>query len=304
MIFKLLKKYRLLYVLICVVGFVAVLIGCTERNISPLETSSGTYSIYGMLSLDDSTHYIRIRDVTIPFLSDSAKRIDASVTIEDLQEGSTQQLHDSLVSFSGNYAHLFIFKKKLQPKSAYKLTVRRSDGTTVTSTATTPDITEVELSKKPEDDGRTVIDCTESVFFTYKNVRKPEWILMEVGFEYEGKIHWARIKDVAQMKYRDNTDEMFVRMSPRNLLFEVFPETHWIPHGNDPLLGIPLVRCFQLDSRLVRIRYIHFGPEWYLIDEERIGPVNTLDSPDITGGLGFFGAYRRDSFEFYIGNLH
>jgi len=284
-------------------GAIALLLaGCGDRSINPLETSSGTYSIYGTLSLDQSTNYIRVRDVTIPFLSDSAKNLDAIVTFEDLQEETSTELEGYPVEFSGNFAHIFTLNWQLQPRRAYRLSVERSDGVSASSTATTPGITEVELSKEPEDDGRVVADCTEPVTFTYKNVKEPEWVLMEVGFEYQQELHWARIVDVAQLKYKEDSDQMFVRLSPRNLLFEVFPETHWIEHGGDPLLGLPLVRCFQLDTNLVRIRYTHFGPEWIRIDEARRGPVGTLESPDIEGGLGFLGAYRKGSFVFYIGN--
>jgi hypothetical protein len=282
--------------------FVLLIAGCSDRSISPLETSSGTYSVYGALSLDRATNYIRVRNVTIPFLSDSARRLDATVTFEDLQQETSTELEGYPVDFSGNFAHIFTLNWQMQPRRAYRLSVERSDGLTVTSTATTPGITEVELSKPPEDDGRVVADCTEPITFTYKNVKEPEWVLMEVGFEYQEELHWARIIDVAELKYKENADQMFVRMSPRNLLFEVFPLPHWIEHGNDPLLGLPLVRCFQLDTNLVRIRYIHFGPEWYQIDEERRGPVGTLESPDIEGGLGFLGAYHKGSFVFYIGD--
>lgn len=283
--------------------FALLLAGCGERSIiNPLETSSGTYSVYGALSMDQATNYIRVRDVTVPFLSDSAQRLDATVTFEDLQEPAGTELEGYPVDFSGNYAHIFTLNWQLQPRRAYKLTVERSDGVSVSSTATTPGITEVELSKPPEDDGRVVADCTEPIIFTYKNVKYPEWVLMEVGFEYRQELHWARIIDVAELKYNVGSDEMFVRMSPRNLLFEVFPEPHWIEHGGDPLLGTPLVGCSDLDTNLVRIRYTHFGPEWYLIDEARRGPVNTLESPDIEGGLGFLGAYREGSFIFYIGD--
>lgn len=295
-------SYRQVAILFLAGAAALLLAGCSERSINPLETSSGTYSVYGALSMDQATNYIRVRDVTVPFLSDSAQRLDATVIFEDLQQPAGTELEGYPVDFSGNFAHIFTLNWQLQPRRAYKLSVERSDGLTVTSTATTPGITKVELSKPPDADARVVADCTEPITFTYKNVKDPEWVLMEVGFEYQQELHWARIKDVAELKYKEDSDQMFVRMSPRNLLFEVFPETHWIEHGGDPLLGIPLVRCFQLDTNLVRIRYTHFGPEWVRIDEERRGPLNTLESPDIEGGLGFLGAYRKGSFVFYIGD--
>lgn len=274
--------------------------GCDERSISPLEESSGTYSVYGALSIDQTPNFVRVRDVTVPFLSDSAQTLDATVIFEDLQEGTSTILEDSVVNFGGNYTHNFIVEQQLEPDRSYRLTVERSDGTTVTSTATTPAITEVELSEPPGPDGEVMVGCTIQMTFNYKNVVEPERIRMEVGFQYQGEVHWAEVEKVAQLEHRDDSDVMFVRMSPRNLLVEVFPPPGIDNPALDPRFLSPTVNCGQLDTNRVRIRYDHFGTEWDNIDRSR-GPLNPLESLDVEGGLGFLGAYRSGSFDFYIG---
>lgn len=277
-----------------------VVSGCDERSISPLEESSGTYSVYGALSIDQTPNYIRIRDLTVPFLSDSARTLDAEVTFEDLQEGTTTTLRDSVVNFGGNYTHNFIVDQQLEPDRSYQLTVERSDGTTVTSMATTPEITEVVLSETPRPNGDVVLGCTVQMTFSYRNVVEPESIRMEVGFQYQGQVHWAEVGKVAQLEHKEGADEMFVRMSPRNLLVEVFPPPGIDNPSINPRFLSPTVNCNQLDTNMVRIRYDHFGPEWDNINRER-GPINPLESMDVEGGLGFLGAFRSGSFNFFIG---
>lgn len=281
---------------LAILSATALLTGCDERSISPLEESGGVYSVYGALSLDESTNYIRIRDLSIPFLSDSAKNLDAEVVFEDLQAGTSTMLDDTVVNFSGNYAHNFILDQELEPESTYRLTVNRSDGESVTSLATTPAITDVSMSVSDTPDP---IDCSVSITFTYANVKDIEDIRMEIGFSYQGGVHWSEIGKVDQLRHRDNADEMYLTLNTQQLMVEVFPPPAIDNPGINPLFLLPTVRCNQLDSGTVRIRYLHFGPEWDSINQER-GPLNPLESLDIEGGLGFLGAYRTDSYTYEI----
>lgn len=273
--------------------------GCEDRNISPFEENSSTYSIYGAMELDTIPNYIRVKDVTIPFLSDSAKNIDAKVTFEDLHEGTSTVLRDTVVNFSGNYTHNFIVEQQLKPDNTYKLTVEGPDGETATSTATTPSVTEVELSigdqELPED---FEVPCRQEMTFTYKNVPEPESIRMDIGFKYAGKYQWAEVGFVDQLRHADDSDEMFLTLSPHQLLIEVFPPPGSI-EGRDPRYLNPSVSCRQLDSKEVRVQYFHFGPEWESVNKET-GPTDPTKSPDIEDGLGFLGAYHTGEYSFEI----
>lgn len=273
---------------------------CEDRSISPLEESSGTYSVYGVLDIGKDPNYIRVRDLTVPFLTDSAKNLDAVVTFEDLAAGTESTLRDTVVNFSGNITHNFIVEQQLQPDQAYMLTVERSDGVRVTSTAYTPGVTVVELSERPNQNGDINVGCFAPLTFTFKNVVEPEFVRMEVGFLYEGTTHWAEVGKVAQLEHVAGRDETTVTMTPTNLLVEVFPPGGIDNPALNPRFLTPTVRCDELDSDLVRLRYIHFGPEWASIDEQKVGALNPLESPVINDGLGFLGALRRGAFSFNI----
>lgn len=272
--------------------------GCDERSISPLEESTGTYSVYGAVNIANAPNYIRVKDLTVPFLSELAEDLDATVTLEDLDTGTSTELEDTVVVFSGNITHNFIVEQQLETDRSYKLTVEGSDGTTVSSTVTTPAATEVQLSKFPNLDGDIVTSCSDQIRFTYNNVRQPESIRMEVGFLYEGSVQWSEIGKVAQLEYAQNGDKMFIEMSLNNLLVEVFPPTGIDNPGLNPRFLLPTVRCDELDTREAWFRYKHLGAEWASIDERLQGPLNPLESPVIENGLGFFGTFRPGEFSF------
>lgn len=294
---KIESYYPFLFIILTLIT--GILAGCEDRNISPFEESSGAYSIYGALEISKIPNYIRVKNVKMPFLSDSAKTMDAKVIFEDLQEGTRTELRDTVVNFSGNYTHNFIVNQQLEHEKKYKLTVEGPDGETVTSTATTPSITEVVLSTGENTLSEDhEVACREELTFTYKNVPEPESVRMDIGFKHNGKYHWDEVGFVDQLKHADNADEMFLTLSPRQLLVEVFPPPGTLA-GRDPRFLSPTVKCDELDSKEVRVEYIHFGPEWDNIKGES-GPTNPTESLDVENGLGFLGAYRKGTFTFDI----
>lgn len=121
---------------------------------------------------------------------------------------------------------------------------------------------------------------------------------MKVGFHHGGEIHWSEIGLVSQLKRNENADEMVVTLSPRNLLVDVFPPSRIIS-TTDPRNIMPTVLCHQLDSNKVQIRYTHYGPEWDIYSPGFF-PIDPLEWQDVEGGLGFLGAFRRDSITFTI----
>ncbi|NGP87282.1 hypothetical protein [Fodinibius halophilus] len=284
------SKYPFIFILFT---FTCILfVGCEDRNISPFEEKTGTYSMYGALKIDDSPNYIRVKNLNTPFLSKKAKSLDAKVTFEDLQTGSRNILEDTVVNFSGHYTHNFIVKQKMDPASTYKVTVDgKAAEEPITSTITTPDITQISLSDPDS------VACTQQITFNYKNVPDPESIRMKIGFKYKGQYKWSEVGKVDQVKHRENTDEMYLTLSTRQLLVEVFPPPEIGNRNVNPLYLNPTVSCNQLDSKTVRVKYLHFGPDWEHANGG-YGPENPLQSPDIDGGLGFVGAYREGTFTY------
>lgn len=284
-----LKKFapiQLLLILLVGIGFNS----CKERAINAFEDEQGIFSVYGALEVGNDRNVIRVRNLLEPFSADSAFPFDAAVTFTDLQTGETSQLRDSVVSFEVGKTHNFILEEELELDSKYQITVERADdGASATSIATTPGLTDASFF--PQE----FILCETNIEFRFNNVEPTEFVQMEVGAVYQNELHWAPMKIVGKIEYDNQLDIMKVIMSPRNLLVEVFPPV--LPDNPyfDPFTLFPTVSCDQLDSNEIMIRYKHFGPEWQPGLTIENGSID-IESGDIENGLGFFGAYRVDSF--------
>lgn len=293
--FKEVTKYTPVILLALLTGM--SFISCQERSIDPFEDEQGVYSVYGALKVGEPTNYIRVRDLLQPFSTDSSFQMDATVTFTDLATGESAQLRDTVVNFSGNETHNYILNKELELDTQYQITVEGTDGRSVTSIATAPGLTDAE--HLPNDE---FVFCETAINFTFANVHPPEFVQMEIGAEYGGTTHWAPMEVVGNIEYNSAEDHMFVRMSPRNLLVEIFtPILPDNPYFNRYLL-FPTVGCHQLDSNIIQIRYTHFGPEWGIGQPQENGPID-IESGLIENGLGFFGAYRTDTLQVHFSDL-
>lgn len=272
--------------LITIAGFTAC-----ERSLDPFENDQGIYSVYGALEVGKPQNIIRVRNLREPFRADSVFPFDATVTFQDLQTGETTQLRDTVVNFEAGRTHNFILNQELKLDSQYQITVERSDGEQVTSVATTPALTEASYFPAQ------FINCETKIDFRFRNVEQSELIQMEIGATYRGDVHWAEMDLVSKVEYDSQLEVHRVQMSPRNLLVEVF--TPVLPDNPyyDPYTLFPTVGCNELDNNTIMIRYKHYGPEWQTGRPIEEGEIDT-DSGDVENGLGFFGAYRVDTFSF------
>lgn len=288
------QKFKLFSgVLLILCGVSLLWVGCIDQTIEPFEDEEGIFSVYGFLEVKEKPNFVRVKDLSVPFDAIDQIYLDAMVTFEDLDRGTSVVLEDSVVQFGQNITHNFIIDEKIRPNGGYRITVERSDGKKVESLATAPGITEVHA--EPIDD----VDCEQQIDFTFSNVPDPEQVQMEVGFFHENQMRWQEIGIVAQLE-RTGEDELFVHMSPRNLLVEVFTPNLEGEDGRPipPRFLMPTVSCNELQSNEAQIRFIHFGPEWAAIKPVR--PPEPTNILDVTNGLGFFGAIHRDSFTFTI----
>jgi hypothetical protein len=282
------KTFLSVLFLVIIVGFTAC-----ERSVEPFEEDQGIYSVYGALKVGAQSNIIRVRNLLEPFRADSSIPFDATVTFQDLQTGNSTQLRDSVVNFEVGRTHNFILDEQLELDSQYQITVERSDGEQVTSIATTPALTEVSYAPFQ------FINCETQIDFRFDNVKQSELVEMEVGATYQGDLHWSEMDLVGEIEYDPQLDIHRVEMSPRNLLVEVF--TPVLPDNPyfDPYTLFPTVGCDELDNNTILIRYKHFGPEWQTGRPIEDGRIDT-DSGDVENGLGFFGAYRMDTFSFQL----
>ncbi|CAN5222375.1 hypothetical protein BH23BAC3_BH23BAC3_15430 [soil metagenome] len=280
-----LKSCSLIYCLI-------FLSACDEQTVDPIEDDSGIYSFYGTLQVGKSPNYVRVRNLNEPFLADS-DFFDGTVTFENLQTGIVSTLRDTVVAFGQNFTHNFIIEDDILHDTSYLLKAERSDGFQSQSIAKTPNITEVNLSPS------TNITCRTDIEFVFGNVVAPERIGMKISAEYNGDTHTNTLFIfIEELTSIDGSDEVRIRLSPHNLLVEVF--TPILPDNPsfDPYRLNPTVGCGQLDTNEIQITYIHYGPEWSIGSPFR-GPIDT-ESGDVKDGLGFFGAYSEETFTITI----
>lgn len=270
-----------------------LLVGCQDPSIDPFEEDKGIFSVYGTLEVGESTHVIRIKDLSVPFESDKDLTFNGEVIFEDLSEGVTKSLEDSLVRFGQNVTHNFILDHEIKHRGEYRITVEREDGQIVESNATAPRKTIAEA------DPAENVECEDQINFTYSNVPEPEQVIMEVGFLYDDRMRWSEIGIVAQLQ-RTDAEELSVEMSPRNLLVEVFTPSLEDETGRPipPRLLMPTVSCHELQSNTVYIRYMHLGEEWKRIHPIR--PPEPTEVGDVINGLGFMGSFYRNTITFSL----
>ena len=267
---------------------------CNDRTIDPYEGEESIYSMYGALEVGKTPNYIRIKDLQIPFNQEDPSGLDATVRFENLENGTTTILKDTVVSFSGNVTHNYIVEESIQPREEYRITAERSDGAIVQTIANAPHVTEV-VAVPIEN-----VDCERQIEFMFKNVPAPEQVVMEVGFFHNNQMLWNQVSIVDQLKRVEETDQFYISLSPRNLLVEVFTPRLDGEDGRPipPRFLLPTVKCHELQSNVATIRYTHLGPEWEAV--KPIYPVNPDDIMDVENGLGFVGAYSQDIFTITI----
>lgn len=267
-----------------------VLTSCDDQTLDPIEEDSGLYSFYGTLEVGKSPNVVRIRNSNEPFLSPSDS-FDGTVTFEDLETGEVTTLRDSVVEFSGNFTHNFIIENEIEHNREYLLTATRSDGETVRSVASTPGSTEILFM--PDES----INCETAVDFRFQNVVNPETVQIEIQvFHNDQDVSAPLSVFIDELDYSNNDNEMRMVLSPRNLLVEVFtPILPDNPNFN-PFNLFPTINCNDLQVREITIEYTHFGSEWSVGRPGR-GLID-FESGDVENGIGFFGAYHRDSFSF------
>jgi len=277
---------RFILILICILA-VLLCSSCEENTINPIEDDRGIFSFYGYLEVGQTPNYVRIRNIDEPFLSD-IDSLDGVVTFENMESGETFTLRDTTINFSGNRTHNYIIEEQIHYDTTYLLVAERSDGLISTSKVKTPEQTELILSPSEN------VQCLNDINFTFKNVAYPEQIHFTITATYQGINHTGDLEVFAdELERIEDSDEMRIRLSPSNLLVEVF--TPILPDNPffDPFRLFPTVSCSQLDTPLLEITYTHYGAEWATAKPFG-GTINT-DSGVVENGLGFFGTFVRET---------
>lgn len=248
--------------------------GC-DNTIEPYEDEQTHFSIYGYLDLTETSHYIRVKDVSRALIADSTRDFDADVFFENLETGEIRQLESEVLEEDGMYLYNYPVHKELSPETTYRVLVEDQDGRSSSATATTPE--EIDVSIEPV--GR---NCTTDVVTLLPEVEDSNQVDFFVGFEYKQQRHW--IRNIVHINENENG---YVEFAPQMILNLAFIEDF---EPGDTVWGEPPVQCSDLNDNRFWIRFTHYGPDW--AGYER--PVSPLESMDVKDGLGFFGAFQQE----------
>ncbi|MFB6285686.1 MAG: hypothetical protein ABEK03_03800 [Candidatus Bipolaricaulia bacterium] len=261
--------------LCCIVLSMAFWSGC-DNSVNILDRETGLYSIHGALDMYREVNHIRVKALNAPLVADSTRTLDATVTLEDLQTGTTEMLTDSVVRFENVYTHNFRVTTDIRPDTKYRVTVEHPDGRTAQATATTPVIAEQTVSPK-------TVGCRDFVLIAFEPVASSARIDPVVAAEYGGSRNST--SELRPRRSQSSPDRVFLRFTPQQALNAIFGEE------NPPSLE-PKVRCDQLDTNRLYVRYAHLGPDF--------SGDTPSDSLDLTGEIGQFGGFYRDSLSVRI----
>jgi hypothetical protein len=253
-------------------GFLLVA-GC-DTSVQPFAEDRGLYSVYGLFTLSQDTHFVRVRSLNDPPADDSVRPLDATVTLENRTTGRTEMLEDSVVVFEGEPTHNFRVTQAIQPGASYRLTVERSDGRATRADLTMPPVTQVQV------DPDSVLPCATSARLTFENVPAPRFVEVSARLVVDEEIHWVSLGPA-----RPNPGgRLVIGYGASSLVSKVVPQQVL------DAIGDPRAYCQLLDDKELRIAYTHYGPDWPA-DSIRTDPTaSTVDN-----GLGFFGGLRRDT---------
>jgi len=282
--------------------FFGIVLSCdTNRYINPFEDDIGSYSVYGAIELGGDNNIIRIRNVSIPFLADSGSGYDnINVSLREVDSGREISLRDTIVNYNGNYTVNYLIGEELQARITYDFSIIYDDGNEVNSVFTMPGVTRHRINQN------TIVNCYHPIRFTWDNVIAPEYILVEVGVNYQGQTYWGEVERIDEPDRVPGANSMDMVLTVRQLLVDIFPP----PIGGEGATSIPVelwsptVECNELDNNEIYIRYIHFGPDWEQFEETDYYIFDFLDSGEIENGIGFLGGIRRDSYRFEVQTLN
>lgn len=257
--------------------FLLAFSGC-DNSLDPLDEERGGYSIYGYLNLYKDVNYIRVKNLNTSIDQDTTSEIDAEVTFENLENGLTQTLEDTIVEFDGLKTHNFQTTLDINPETKYRVKVERADGRITTATATAPAIAERDLIPKQA-------DCMTYFHLSFEPVLSEFDIIVDFGFHYNTETYWVRANEFLH----ESENKATISVTPFRILEDVFgvgiPPQNWQYNEGE-------IFCHELDDDIFEVRYTHYGPD--LFD-------NTIsDTLQIPGGAGRFGALYRDYFTFEI----
>jgi|AntRauTorckE6833_2_1112554.scaffolds.fasta_scaffold00004_42 hypothetical protein len=242
-----------------------IVLSC-DSTLEPLDQETGIFSIYGVLNIDDQTHYIRIKNLNDPFTPEATREIDADVMLENLDSGTSEVLQSERIEYEGVYLHNFKVDGIFEADANYKLTITRFDGAEVSITMLTPKRTEAIAFPVNQDCDKTINVEIESV-----NGGAVNYL---ISYMYNG---FRRVAESGVLNLEDNMDgSLAVNFIPNEILRPQF-------RG---------LSCQDIDEDSFRFSYWNYSPGLY----EKI-----LNDPfDILQSTERFGFVYRNNIEILV----
>lgn len=266
-------------------------VGGCDNTIDPYG-EKGTYGVHGYMNVAGGDQFIRVKSLPVPLGKVDSNSVDADVTVENLESGTTTRLQDSVFAFEDAntrvLAHNFWTDKKFEPKTKYRLTVDGSEGT-VHATAVTP------VDTRPLVDPRKG-GCGENVKVVFRDMTSQERlrVRLQIMLEEAPGPLWVTFPQ----ENFGRTEEGWLTTSFRTSSLISASGARYLdlpslPRNKDPACW-RVSRCAALESNRVRIRFLYLGPEWFGDVPEDSVLYDPLQSRGVTNGLGFFGAAFQD----------
>lgn len=250
---------------------IGVIAGC-DTSVDPLDEKKGQYSIYGALNIYEDTNFVRVRDMNNSLTESETRDLNIHVTMENIEMGLSEVLEDSIVYFDGVYTHNFETTLDIAPDTRYIITVEDSVGNTVRDTASTPKIVDTNVDP-------TGKDCETDIVMSFMPISGS--IDISLGIYYEGSPEFF----TRERSSSEGFEQVNIRRTPADIIIDALGENFADdPEGN--------IRCHDLSSNQVIVRYTVYGPEFFKDDASR--------GSDIPGGTRRFGGYYQDQFTFEI----
>lgn len=154
-----------------------------DNSFEPFNEDEGFYSIFGGLDLHADTNFIRVKDLNIPLNDDTSRQVDFTVTLNNLTNGSSETLKDSVIIFDSVLTHNFYTTRQIREASEYEIVVDGSDGKSVSMTRTTPYDSDILI-----DTGDIADGCTARVTIEIEPVMNISTLFPTITFVAESKI--------------------------------------------------------------------------------------------------------------------
>ena len=268
------SRHYYLFGLLCLMIYFAT--GC-ENTFDPFNEDEGYYSIFGDLDLHADTNFVRVRDLNTPLNEDTTAQIDATVTLTNLDTGTSEVLTDSLITFEGVSTHNFYTGTEIKEANEYKIQVDGPDGKSVSMNAVTPYDSDITIDTGNVEDG-----CDAQITITLDPFMQISTLFVDVIFIAPGEF-------APETKYRYEPDINFTDISEEGVGTQIMRFT-----PREAILAQTYLRqnlstllenyedknpCYVLLDDVYTFELVHYGSGYYK---------TISDSIKIPGGEGRF----------------